>query len=258
MNKKSYLNRIIIGFKHAWNIPSLPTSVLDFHNHIFTRIFRVLGGISIVGFLSGTAKLYLFSSELLWPLYYLVLFLALLHFIYIIGIKIIKVIHMIKVWKSGKLEVRNSPIDRFATSAAKLFQCWKFGCEVGSAGLGLVGSGFLIDQILEAGGQKKVFTPLIGKGVYFFINGQPIEGQYLLDEIKQQTKDLENLKDQHRAIRETLDHAEKALDNNSTEFSQDDLKDLKKGLKEMRKADDQKLSDMAKDLAKNIRKYSEK
>lgn len=106
MNKKSYLNRIIIGFKYAWDIPSLPNNVLHFHNHIFTRIFRVIGGISIVACLSGSAKDYLFSSELLWPFYYLVLFLALLHFVYIISIKIIKIVHMVDIWKSGKLDVR--------------------------------------------------------------------------------------------------------------------------------------------------------
>ena len=254
---KSYWNRIIIGVKHAWNIPTLPSNVLYFHNHIFTRIFRVIGGISIVAFLSGTAKSFFFSSEVLWPLYYLVLFFALLHFIYIITIKIIKCIHMIKVWRSGKLDVRNSPLDKFATSAAKMFHCWKFGCEVGSAGLGLVGSGFLIDQILEAGGQQKVFTPLIGNGVKFFVNGHTQETQTLLDEIKKQTKDLENFKEQQKAVEESLDKAEKALDN-STSFTKDDLKELKKGLKEMRDADNKKLYDMAKDLAKNIKKYSEK
>jgi hypothetical protein len=89
--------------------------------------------------------------------YYLILILALLHFVYIITIKIVKIIHMIKVWRNNELDVRNSLLDKFSTSAAKLFYCWKFGCEVGSAGLGLVGSGFLIDQILEAGGKKKSF-----------------------------------------------------------------------------------------------------
>lgn len=91
-----------------------------------------------------------------------------MQFIYIIGIKILKIIHKIKVWRSGKLEVRNFSIDRFAISAAKLSHGWKFGCEVGSGGLGLVGSGFLIYQILEAGGQRKIFTLLIGRGVSFF------------------------------------------------------------------------------------------
>ena len=260
-NFKSFFNRIVVGFKHAWNIPSLPYNVLYFHNHIFTRIFRVIGGVSIVAFLSGSlahVKSYLFSNDILWPLYYLVLFLALLHFIYIIFIKIIKIVHMIKVWRGGKLDVRNSPLDKLATSASKLLHCWKFGCEVGSAGLGMVGSGFLIDQVLEAGGQKKVFTPLIAKGVYFFVNGQAEDAQSLLDEIKRQTKDLEKFKEQHKAIKQTLDNAEKALDNNNSHFSKDDFKDLKKGLKEVRNADDKKLSDMAKELAKNIKKYSDK
>ena len=252
--QKSFFNRIMVGFKHAWNIPSLPNNVLNFHNHIFTRIFRVIGGISIVAFLSGTAKSYLFSSAI-WPSYYLVLFLALIHSIYIVGIKIIKIIHIIKVWRRGELEVRNSPLDKFATSAAKLLKCWKVGCEVGSAGLGFVGSGFLIDQVLEAGGQKKVFTPLIGKGVYFLVNGQPIQSRSMSDEIKKQINDLDKFREQYEAVRETLDKAEKSLDKNNPGFTKDDLKDLKKAFNDMRNVEDKKLSEMAKDLTKNIREY---
>ena len=257
----SYWSRIMTGFKHAWNIPSLPYKISYFHNHILTRIFRIIGGLSIVTFLSGVLqqiKPYLFSNNILWPIYYLVLFLALSHFLYIISIKSIKIVHMIKVWREGKLDVRNSPLDKFATSASKLLYCWKFGCEVGSAGLGLVGSGFLIDQVLEAGNQNKVFTPLIGKGVHFLVKGQSEDGQILLNEIKKQTEGLENFKKQYKAIKETLNEAEEALENNNNFFTKDDFKEIKKGLKEVRDADEKKLSEMAKELAKNIKKYSEK
>ena len=53
-------------FKHALNIPSLPSNIQYFHNHVFTRIFRVIGGLSIIAFLSGSlthVKPYLFSSD---------------------------------------------------------------------------------------------------------------------------------------------------------------------------------------------------
>ena len=253
-----FFNRFLIGVKHAWNIPTLPSNVLYFHTHIFTRVFRVLGGISIVALLSGSAKSYLFYSDVLSPLYYFVLFFGQLHFIYIITIKIIKSIHMIKVWRSGKLDVRNSPLDKFATTAAKLFHCWKFGCEIGSAGLGIVGSGFLLDQILEAGGKEKVFTPLIGNGVKFLVKGKPSDGKILLDEILKQTKDLDKFKQHVTALESDLEYVEKGLENNSSLFSKDDLNSFKKGFKDMKDADNKKLSDMAKVLADNIKNYSEK
>jgi len=41
----------MIGLKHSLNVPSLPPKVFKFHNHIFTRIFRVIGGISNFAFL---------------------------------------------------------------------------------------------------------------------------------------------------------------------------------------------------------------
>lgn len=53
---------------------------------------------------------------------------------------------------------------------------------------------------------------------------------------------------------DSLDKAEKALDN-STSITKDGFKELKKGIKEMKDADNKKLSEMAKVLAKNIKKY---
>jgi hypothetical protein len=39
---------IILGIKHAWNIPSLPQKVNDFYSHIFTRIFRFIGWVAVL------------------------------------------------------------------------------------------------------------------------------------------------------------------------------------------------------------------
>ena len=92
--------------------------------------------------------------------------------------------------KSDKLDIKNSPFDHFATSAGKLLYCWKFGCQVDSAGLGLVGTSCMIDSILEAGNQEKVFTPLIGKGVKFIVNGRAADD--ILSGINKGIKNLEN------------------------------------------------------------------
>ena len=125
----------------------LPESVMKIHNHSFVRVFRVVGGISILMVLSKN-HLWLFV-----PFKFIVLFLALLHFIYITCISRIKLIHGFKVLRSDKLDVRNSPMDQFASLTGKLLFCWKYGCQAGSAGLGLVGTSFLIDSMLEAGNQ---------------------------------------------------------------------------------------------------------
>ena len=107
-NKKNIMTRIFTGIKVGWNAPMLPPKVLSFHNHYFTRIFRVIGGISVITFLSKKYLLFIY------PFNYVVLLFALLHFMYIATISIIKLFYGIKVLKSDKLEVRNSPIDKLA------------------------------------------------------------------------------------------------------------------------------------------------
>jgi hypothetical protein len=113
-----------------------------------------------------------------------------------------------------------------------------------------VGSSFLIDQILEAGGQEKIFTPLIGNTVKLFLNGE--RADTLLSQIKQQTKDLENFKEKYKNIVDTLNVAENSLNNNNNKlFTKDDMENINKYIKDI---EDKKLKDLAK--AKNISKFS--
>lgn len=77
-NKKTILQRIWLGFKHAWKLPSLPAYVENFHNLPITRIFRVIGGISIVLFLSSFD--WIEKNSYFW----IILILAMLHFIYLL------------------------------------------------------------------------------------------------------------------------------------------------------------------------------
>ena len=247
-NKKTILQRIWVGLKVGWNTPMLPPKVINFHSHPFMRIFRVIGGISIVTFLSKKYLLFMF------PFNYIIMLLALLHFMYIAIISIIKLIYGIKVLRSDKLEVRNSPIDKLAGTAGKLLYCWKYGCQAGSAGLGLVGTSFLIDSMLEAGNQEKIFTPLIGQGVNFFVKGKPAD-EILLG-IKNDTRNLELSKKTFDDVTNTLKEAEKVLERN-TDFSKAEIHELRSVLKEIKNTEQVKITDLANDLAKKIREYSD-
>ena len=247
-NQKTLFKRFIVGIKTGWNAPVLPTKLLDFHNNLFVRVFRVLGGISILTVLS---KKYL---PLFIPLKFIVLFLALLHFVYITTISIIKLWYGFKVLKSDKLNVQNSPLDRFATTTGKLLYCWKYGCQAGSAGLGLVGTSFLVDSMLEAGGQEKVFTPLIGKGVKFFVNGRPADE--ILVSINKDIKNLEDSKKRYQEIKDLFNKADNALD--SKDFTKKDIDSIKSTIEEVKNMEKSKVTDHANSLAKKIKEYSEK
>lgn len=246
-NKKSLYQRFITGLKTGWNAPVLPDKVLYIHNHPFVRVFRVIGGLSIVTVLSNKYLLLIF------PFNIVVLLLALFHFIYITVISVIKLYHGISVLRSDRLNVKNSPLDQFATLTGRLLYCWKFGCQAGSAGLGLVGTSFMIDSILEAGNQEKVFTPLIGKGVKFIVNGRPADD--ILSGINKDIKNLESSKKRYNEISDLLSKANNSLD--SSDFSKEDLDSIKSTIDEVKKMEKSKITDYSKDLALKIREFSD-
>ena len=74
---KSLKERLISGLKVGWNIFILPEKVANLYNHPFVRIFRVIGGILIITVLSKK-HLLLFT-----PFKFIILFFAMLHYIYI-------------------------------------------------------------------------------------------------------------------------------------------------------------------------------
>lgn len=126
------------------------------------------------------------------PLQYLILFIAFIHICYFVVINITKVFYGIYKLFSGDLIVKNSPLDRFASYSGKILYCIKVGCYVGSSRLGIATTSVVADTILEAGGQEKVFTPLIGKGVKFIIGGK-LADKHILD-IEKNVKKLQDSK----------------------------------------------------------------
>jgi hypothetical protein len=101
--KKTLFQRFIYGVKLAWNLPSLPTSVDKFNNYPLICIIRVIGGISILLFLSSPGWINN-SFYLKWIIFVL----AMIQLLYITVIGFIKIGYIVYLWKNKKLEVRNS------------------------------------------------------------------------------------------------------------------------------------------------------
>lgn len=246
-SKKSKMQRIIYGIKLGWDTPLLPPKVLYFHNYPLVRIFRVIGGLSILTVLLKKHLL------LFIPLQYLVLFIAFIQIIYIVVISIIKIFFGINKLRTDELNVRNSPLDHLATLSTKILYCWKIGCQVGSTGVGLAGASVITDTILEAGGQEKVFTPLIGKGVKFIIGGKSADNLFV--NINRDIKNMENSKEILTSVKNLSKQCESTLYN--SDLSKADKNSILSALDEVKKLEEHKLQIYAKDLAKKIREYSD-
>lgn len=215
---KKFFNDIWIGIKFSFKLPSLPESVNNFHNYPLTRIFRVLGGVSIVIFLASPDWI---KDHFL---YWIIFVLAILQFIYILIISIIKICYIVYLWKNKKLEVKNSPLNPLASLTVKLATCFKGGCVVGAGSVTILGLGFGADKLLEQGGYSPVFKKTIGKGLGNALsylgyqgNSEYLELQKRMLEIKEKTKNIEQLT-------KIVSDKEK----------EDSFKDLKKDLKEFR------------------------
>jgi hypothetical protein len=164
--------RILTGLKLGWNTPTLPEKVIKFQGHPLIRVFRVLGGVSTV--------LVLTKKSLIFPGFFLYIFLllTLAFFIYHTVISYYRIIHMYKTLKSDKLNVRNSPLDKLGSIAAKTLWCIKGSCDqLPHLGLGL-SLGAVTDQILENSGRDPIFMPFLGSMLNKMIGGETVGDIY--------------------------------------------------------------------------------
>jgi hypothetical protein len=158
---------IFLGFIRAYNIPTLPATVELFYSHIFVRIGRFIGGLSFVLIVT---KLYLVLPG------FLHLFLAILASIQITQIIIILIIKILfglytLFFKSEKFEIRNSPLNRYASVISQALYCIKIGCAVTGAGASFIAGGAAYDSVLTESGRNPVFVPFMAK-TYNIIFGE--------------------------------------------------------------------------------------
>jgi hypothetical protein len=158
--RKTIFQRTLIGIKKGLFTPTLPEKILKLQNNPFIRIFRVIGGISVLLILThsleylGKGLVYKFG---LWTC----LIINIFYFIYLIYINYFRIKHIIYLFKHNKLDVHNSPFDRFATILTKVFLCSKGICD-GVAPFGVVFGGFAsIDELRKIKGLEPLFLPKI-------------------------------------------------------------------------------------------------
>lgn len=102
---------------------TLPEPLMKLYTNPLIRIFRFLGGISILALLTKTlVHLHPF-------ILYAVFAFSVPYAFFMIYIAYYRIKHMLYILKTDKLEVRNSPLDHFASYAAKLIYCVKGACK---------------------------------------------------------------------------------------------------------------------------------
>jgi hypothetical protein len=189
--KKNFFKRLKIGISKGWNTPTLPQHLLTLQLHPLIRIFRVIGGISILLIL--TKRVNYFNSFVL----YLVVLISIFYTFYILYISYYRLRHIYKIMKSKDLEIRNSPLDKFATLASKLIFCVKGACDTAvplGVALGVM-AGF--DTILEHKGKEPIFLPFIAE-----ITLPDSEEQKIYKERKNLLKDIKEIDSKYKQLYE--------------------------------------------------------
>lgn len=64
--------------------------------------------------------------------------------------------------KPHVFEVRNSPLNEFATIFGRILYCAKFGCVVGGSAATILGGGAAFDEVLVNSGRPPKFMPFMG------------------------------------------------------------------------------------------------
>lgn len=232
MKNKTRFKRFLYGIKLALNIPSLPVSVDKFHNYPLLRVFRVLGGISVLLVLSGSEvakKSFLF---------YIVFPLAFLQFIYIIVINLVKFFFIIYLSRNNKFIVRNSPLNKLASFSVTLISCVIDTCVLGlSAGTAL-GLGLGIDELLSNYGRETVFRNTFGKGLDKALNGIGFENP---------NKDITNTNDNIETLKYKYIYKYKALKSLNKDIDELDSIGKQAGIK-----DSKLITEVKKDLKRII------
>jgi hypothetical protein len=94
------------GIHKGLSTPNLPENILIVQRKPLIRILRVLGGISTLRLLSQS------YFELHGLFLYVCIFFSFLFLIYHIYISVHRFIYIRSIWKTDKLDIKNSPLNR--------------------------------------------------------------------------------------------------------------------------------------------------
>jgi len=222
---KLFLSRTFKGVKKGLLTPTLPPELIKFQQKPIIRILRVVGGLSLI-LLLGNSYL-----ELHWTILILLFIFTILFQIYHIYLTYHRFKHLKKILKSGELDIRNSPLDKYASMIVRVLACAKGVCE-STAPIGL-GLGIMLgaDQVLKDGGREAFFGPLLGTGLNKILPKSNLD--HWRDTYLEATNNLNNSSKSGKYITEFLEKT-----NDLTDISSDDKKDLLQLLTEIKQAND--------------------
>jgi hypothetical protein len=154
MNKNKFLiNRAINEFKMGWSLTKLPEQLEKLENNKYVKIFKIIGGLCIFLIVSGISRQFKKLT------FYIILTFSFLYSVY----RLILVLYIIKSFiinvYSGKLLVRNSPLNSFNTIFRLLGTVSKSTINF------TVGTGisyclcYELDEILMSEGKEAYFVP---------------------------------------------------------------------------------------------------
>jgi hypothetical protein len=151
-------------------LPTLPGPISTFHTSILGRLFRILGGLAVLysllfkkgGLFSSIDEHIIIDHELSYS-YGLSATIAIIFLAYTFFIKIAEIYIVIIQIYNKEYEVRNSPLRPFASFLVLSAKCVKGTCTGILAAGGLASAGVVADEVLDASGRPRVFTPMAGK-----------------------------------------------------------------------------------------------
>lgn len=186
INSKKRFNIFKLVIIKVWKTPTLPEHIIKFNNKIIIRIFRVVGGITLV--LTLSQKLFTLNEYLI----YLGLVINFLFFVYHSVLNYFRIKHILYLMKSEELDIKNSPVNRIASIFTRGIVCLKGACEGGIYVGTVLGTGIAYDWALESAGKDKVFSPLVGNFIRQ-ISGSPLSEEQIqqLEELKRMKKNMD-------------------------------------------------------------------
>lgn len=156
---KSIFQQLKTGIIKGWKTPTLPEYLINLLNNPLIRIFRFLGGIS---YLIILGKSYI---PTIFPIYIIAFIIAIFFLLFHIYITYHRIKHIRYLFKTGQLDIRNSPLQRLATLTGKALMCLKGACDSAQP-IGLtLGLMLGTDEILKNANREPLFGPFLGSAL---------------------------------------------------------------------------------------------
>ena len=241
-NKVPISKSIMLGLRKGYYTPTLPAYILAIHNHVFVRMFRILGGISmIVCFYSYQVITVTGNVSYYFIFFYII---NIIFFIYNVYLTYHRFKHIRKLLKGNELEIRNSPLNLLATKLTRLTLCLKGACDTGIGASGLLSLGMIYDAMLVANGQEPAFVNFLSQHL---LPRNPNSILNLHKEILESLNKMKTLGQETSFLEEAL----KKID--EIEMDEEFKNDLKNGINETKELNKDDQSELVKLIKKKPR-----